>query len=406
MGLKHFRRILCLATGFWVLTWGVPDLMFSAEPKPGDVIDASNVDSFNEYLPFFMIGMVKDGWQFVDPVVIHVTDTTENLPPKAYMEATQKNGGKTHLNEDGTVSGYETGFPFPDPQEPNKALKIMWNLYYRWRADDFHYPSGFITNTQRFGGTVSTGETLITQVYYTHRTVVDPKPNLENPNNLHFAMTLNSRTPPNKDMITLTWRYEEPTRHDDMWTYIPPLRRTLRMVSSERGNPVRGTPFTWDDFYGFDGKILMFQYELTGEQRVLGLFNQKTLAVGKYNRGYPHPVISGRDDPFEMREVFMVDAVSLDPRYAESKKTIFVPKDHFYPIYTQSYDKQGNFWKAMCNGFMKAETAQGDTGCWLTQSSTTDFKTKYWTQNIQRDLCLNCDIDVDQFDPAIMGVGF
>lgn len=379
---------------------------FCAEPKPGDVINASNVEQYKDYLPYFMIGFVKDGHGIIDPVVIHVKGYTENLPPKAYMEATKKNAGKTKLNEDGSLSGYTTGFPFLDPQEPRKALKIMWNLYYRWRADDFYYPSGFVTNSRRSGGRVATGETLINQVYFTHRTTVDPKPNLDNPKGLHFAMTLNSRTPPNKDMVTLTWRYEAPLKNDDMWTYIPTLRRTLRMVSSERGNPVRGTPFTWDDFYGFDGKILMFNYELVGEKKILGLFNQKTLAVGKYRRGYQSPVINGPDDPFELRDVYLVNAMSVDPRYAESKKTIFVPKDHFYPIYTQSYDKQGNFWKGMNNGFMKAKTAQGDTGMWLTQSSTTDFKTKYWTQNVQVDLCLNCGIDEEQFDPALLGTGF
>ena len=88
--------------------------------------------------------------------------------------------------------------------------------------------------------------------------MLEPIPEHDNPKQLLYANKLNSRTPPNKDMATLTWRYKDPTKFDDMWTYVPTLRRTLRLVSSERANPIRGTPYTWDDIFGFDGKIPTF----------------------------------------------------------------------------------------------------------------------------------------------------
>ncbi|MFO7963709.1 MAG: DUF1329 domain-containing protein [Desulfobacterales bacterium] len=373
-----------------------------AEPQPGDVINGTNVKQYMDYFPAFMERFFTDGWNVCDPITVHVAEKTENLPCPSFLAETEKNAGKTTLNADGSLSGYTTGTPFLDPKEPDMALKLAWNCYYRWRGDDFCYPNGFWSNTKRKGGRISNSRTKIDYIYFTHRTVLDPKPNLENPKDLHFAMLYESTTPQGRGMVNVTWRYEDSLKNDDMWVYIPTMRRTMRLVSSERGNPVRGSPFTWDDFYGFDGKILMFDYEMAGEQSVLGLYNLKSIAEGKYKGGIKHPVIAGPDDPYELRDVYIISAKSKDPRYPESKKDLYLPKDHFYPIYTICYDKQGRLWKGLNNGFIRLKTLQGEYGCILGQSAMTDFKTEYWTQNHLDVLYVNVGINQAFFMPSML----
>ena len=370
--------------------------------KQGTVINAGNIDQYQKYLPYFMQQYVKDGWEIEDPVTIHVKDYTENLPPDLFMQATKDNKGKVKLLDNDRIEKYDSGFPFPDPQEPKKALKIIWNLYYRWRGDDFSYPGGFPVTSRRKGGRLTSAYALIDQVFFTCRTVVDPKPELNNPSKLHWAMTLDSRTPPNKDMVTLVWRYADPTKADDMWTYIPTLRRTLRMISSERANPIRGTPTTWDDMYGFDGKPLEFTYKILKEQTVLALMNQQTLAF-EFPDGYPHPIIAGAKDPYELRDTFVIEVVSKDPRYPESKRVLWIPKDIYYPIYGETFDKAGRLWKGTWDAFAKAKTVPGDTGPWLTGASYTDIKTGYWTQNLLRELSINSSLGVHKFQPGALG---
>ncbi len=380
-----------------------PGTAFSAEPQPGDVINGSNIQQYMDYFPKFMEKFFTDGWEICDPVTVHVKGHTDNLPAASFLRATKKNAGKTKLNPDGSLSGYLTGTPFPDPKEPNKALKLAWNCYYRWRGDDFAYHLGFWSLSQRKGGRSTNSRTKIDYVYFTHRTARDPKPNLPNPRKLHFAMLFESTTPQGRGMVNLTWRYEDALKQDDMWVYIPTLRRTMRMVSSERGNPIRGSALTWDDVYGFDGKILMFTYEMVGEQTMLGLFNMQSRAVGKYEGGIKQPLIAGPDDPFELRDVYIINAKSVDPRYPEEKKVLFLPKDHFYPIYTAVYDKQGQLWKGLNNGFFRQQTQQGEDGCVLGYSGMADFKTGFWTQNhLAEELLVNYGVDHSFFDPSML----
>lgn len=382
-----------------------PLTVLGSEPKPGDIINSANVDQYKEYFPLIMYGFVKDGWTLEEPVAIHVKDHTNISAPKNYLEATKNNAGKVTLNPDGTLNGLVAGLPFPDPQEPAKAVKVLWNHYYRWRSDGFSYDQGFWATYRRKGGQITNSLALIDMLFFSHRTSVDPKPVLPNRNNLFYALLLDSQTPPNKDMVTLSWRYEDPTKNDDMWTYVPTLRRTLRLMSSERANPVRGTTYTWDDFYGFDGRVLDYAPTLVAEQKLLALMNQQTKAVvgTKYEHGYPHPVVAGPTDPYELHDFFILDVVPKNSRHPESKKTLFISKDIYHVIYSHVYDKQGNLWKGCINAIISLKTAQGDQGWTQCSSALTDLKSGYWGQNLLWGVTADGKMDSERFAPGALG---
>ena len=384
---------------FFLLCLVFPTVV-AAGPQAGDVIDASNVDQYKDYLPNFMVQYAKHGWEMMTPVKIYVADPSENLPPKSFREVTRQNAGKTKLNDDGTLSGYISGVPFPNPKEPNKALKIMWNFAHRWRGDDFAYPTGYMVSQKRKGGSITYSAANISQIKFCHRTNIDPKPSLDNPKNLFFAQLYISMTPPNKDMATLTWRYDI-EKDDEMWAYVPTLRRTLRLVSSERSNPVRGTPYTWDDFYGFDGQTTKFKYTLVAEKPVLAIMNQKTMAVPgtKYERGYDQPILAGPSDPFELRNTYVIDAVSTNPRYPETKKTLFITADAYGCVYSEVFDRNGKLWKGQTFNFTKVKTKQGEYGPWGTGSSMSEFKTQYWTYALLNNLDIDSGLDQYVFSP-------
>ncbi|MFO7962733.1 MAG: DUF1329 domain-containing protein [Desulfobacterales bacterium] len=381
---------------------------FSAEPKPGDVIDASNIDQYKDYFPTIMQGYIEDGWGIVDPVAIHVREKTNVEMPQKYLDASQKNIGKVTLNADNTPENLVAGLPFPEVKEPNRAWKIMWNHYYRWRSDGFSYNDGYWYTSQRKGGPISSALSQIDMLFYTHRTAVDPKPVLPNREDLFSALLLNSRTPPNKDMVTLTWRYEDPFKNDDMWTYVPTLRRTLRMVSSERANPVRGTPFTWDDFYGFDGKLSEWTPKLVGETKLLALMNQQTKCVPgtKYEHGYPHPVVSGPSDPYELRDFWIVDVVPNNSRHPEEKKTLYIEKETYHVMYAHVYDKQGNLWKGCINCIVNYDTAKGEPAWTQCSSSLSDLKNNFWSQNLLWTVTADAPMIKERFSPGALGSNF
>ena len=405
MGKKSFLVFIALVLGLILV---LPGFGFGAEPKAGDVINASNIDQYKDYFPMFMQNYIKDGWGFEKPVVINIKEPKFVGFTKGYLEASKKNQKSCKLTADGLLEGYVgAGSPFLEPKEPNIATKIMWNQFYKLFPDDWLIPGSYLSVTKRKGSNrVTITDSQYEQVMFSSRTMVDPIPELDNPKGLYYANKLNSKTPPNKDMATLTWRYKDPNKFDDMWTYVPTLRRTLRLVSSERANPIRGTPYTWDDIFGFDGKIPLFTYKFIGEQTMLNLMDQEIVAekVDRQNRPW-HPVLH-QGEAFELVDCYVIDITSKDPRYPQSKKTVWVDKKKFAVLYAQMYDKGGDFWKGFWNGgqIRSLKTPYGDE-IYRIQSSSgiTDFKTFYWVETITGALEMNHGAQPEYFQPGALG---
>ncbi|MCF8225004.1 MAG: outer membrane lipoprotein-sorting protein [Bacteroidales bacterium] len=75
----------------------------------------------------------------------------------------------------------------------------------------------------------------------------------------------------------LIFDYED--KADDMWIYLPALRKTRRIVSSEKSNSFMGSEFSNGDMSA--PKVEDFDYELTGEETVNGIHCWKIKARPK-----------------------------------------------------------------------------------------------------------------------------
>ena len=94
-----FSKIVITTIGVCLAICFLAFPSFGGEPKAGDIIDASNVDQYADYLPEYMLGGIKDGWGGIrpTPAVIHVGEYTPNPDPKTFRDLTEKNKGKTHM---------------------------------------------------------------------------------------------------------------------------------------------------------------------------------------------------------------------------------------------------------------------------------------------------------------------
>jgi hypothetical protein len=398
-----FKGFFILLFFSLIIFW--PGGVFGNEPKPGDVISSSNVEQYKDYFPAYIARFIKDGWGFVKPVTVHVGEPRLLPTGKAYIEATKKNVGKVKLTPEGLLEGYpDMGLPFPDPKEPDLALKIMWNRYYAWFVDDWSMPGGtYHTFSQRKGGPVAHAQASYDCLRFSNRTMVPPVPEHNNPNKIFWSTLLNSETPPNNGMATLTYRYKDPLKADDMWTYIPVLRRTLRMVSSERANPIRGTPLTWDDIFGFDGKIPDFTYKYTGEQKCLLLSNHQRWVHELPDKKWDHPIVFGPEEPWELKETFVVEISPKNPSYPMAKRIVWVLKENWKINNAEIYDKNGEFWKGY---FQSQKHVVVDAGtekenyAFTMSMGISDFKTNYWTLGIFDDVLLNRGLNPSTFTPT------
>jgi hypothetical protein len=401
------RCILVLGLTMGLLL-GIPGFAAAAEVKAGDVIDSSNIDQYQDYFPMFMQRYIKDGWGYEKPVVIKVREP-ENVPlTKEYHKASVANQKACKVTAEGLVEGYNgQGMPFYEPKEPNLAVKVMWNQFYKPYPDDWLIPTSYLNIQKRKGaGRVSISDNTYEQLLFSNRTMKDPVPEMDNPKQLYYSSKLDSKTPPNKDMSTLTWRYKDPLKYDDMWTYVPTLRRTLRLVSSERANPIRGSPYTWDDIFGFDGKIPLFTYKYVGEQTVLCLNNGKLKAETVDRKNYPFHPITHYNEEFETTDCWVIEITPKDKRYPQSRKTVWVDKTRYWCIYAQMYDKKGDFWKGFWNGSQARplKTPYGEESYRIQcGSGISDFKTFFWVVTVTGELLMNLGADPNLFQPGSLG---
>ena len=384
----------------------LPQNAFCAVPSPGTVITPGNVDQYAETMAPFMVRMVKDGWGFVDPVTIRVKEAEPNGPPETYMAATRANIGKVSLDENGQLKGWTSGMPFPEPREPNMALKCMWNQYHRWVGDDYTYDptEGLVSCSQRKGAEVAFGGLNWTRMKFEGRTDIDPIPSQPNPQKLYFAFHVKS-VGQGSATEQLIYRYMDPDKADDIWSYVPSLRRTLRMVSSERSNPVFGSVKTWDDLFGFDGRVGDFHYEMEREGNMLMLFNmKKRLNDPDVGDHVAHPIFT--DDPWEVKPMYIVKLIPNDPRYPNAHRFLWLPKEHFFVSYMEIFDKKGEFWKGNYNAFARVKTEDGQSGFFMNSSTQFDVKTSYWLSSIFSTVKLNSGVPAERFRLGTLGQKF
>src|SRR5512135_1452045 len=127
-GTMRHRRTkvwLALLVGAVAVTFVTP---VRADVQPGDVITKDNVDKVKDLVSPGVEWCVKHGMKMK---IVPYKKVEWN---KAFREATEKYGGQTKLAPDGrSLIGHVAGLPFPtlDPNDPQVALKIMWNFEYK-----------------------------------------------------------------------------------------------------------------------------------------------------------------------------------------------------------------------------------------------------------------------------------
>ena len=95
--------------------------------SPGDTVTKDQADKVADLVSPGNLILVKQGMT----MKIVPTDRLEWPPP--YKSATEKYSPQVQLAPDGTLKGYSAGLPFPlvDANDPQAALKVMWNFSYR-----------------------------------------------------------------------------------------------------------------------------------------------------------------------------------------------------------------------------------------------------------------------------------
>src|SRR5579883_301734 len=155
---------------------------------------------------------------------------------------------------------------------------------------------------------------------------------------------------------------DDPTREPELYSFIPTLRRSLRLSQSARCAPIFGTDYVYDDsFEGPPGLPQLFDIKLLGVRKIITLahaaydsFNSCGSSSNVDPRYYylgsksfaPFP--NPGSGAWEVREVYAISLRRLPqyaPGYCYSNRVIYVDKENFFPDQLELYDNAGNLYK-------------------------------------------------------------
>ncbi len=336
-----------------------------ADVQPGDVINKANVDKAKDLISPGVEWCVKHGMSMK---IVPYKKVEWN---KAYREATEKYSGQTKLAPDGrSLVGHVAGLPFPnlDPNDPQIALKIMWNFEYKPFVTDDEDLRNFDADT---GPVTDSGPMQVERhflldhlrtLFYTARLYVDPKPERPNQDGVRAKSSLHPILEPFdlKGVGETGIRYISPDRQDDTWLYLPSLRRVRRLSSAQRSDALFGQDTDVDSYGGYAGQIPWFEWKYLGEKDVLASFHSEAYPV-KYCDGAGDFIFC---DTWEKRKAYVVEGVPKLPQYAYGKRLIFIDKESYLVDYSDIFDRSGQLWKVWVNQWSfknRATSSYGDT---------------------------------------------
>jgi len=327
-----------------------------AQIKPGEVIGASNAVK------------VKD---LVSPGVYYAVqhDMRMNIVPSQridwpppYKDATEKYSGQVRLSEDHrSLVGYVAGQPFPliDPNDPYAATKIMWNEVFRPITTDDYDLRFFECEHQYFNpGHPQFQIEYINVGHYAGyslvgRTEVDPLP--IDPDfkvtNRYWMFALYPLLAPFKARGAglIRYRYADPNRGDDSWSFDPRSRRVRRLnestLNASISTAVQTTNYDPDHYSGFNAKTEFYDYKLLGEKTMLACVNAKNSpeVTCPYDGGG-----SVCPENWENRHLYIVEARARRDRISEavqSKNICYVDSEMWFFPYVDTYDHRNELYQ-------------------------------------------------------------
>jgi len=171
-----------------------------------------------------------------------------------------------------------------------------------------------------------------------------------------------------KDTAFLTYDYYSGDKDDDQWLYLPDLRKTKRIATSDKSSSFMGSDFSYADM----------------TERVLDEWNYKLL----------------KDDEVDGHKVWLVEAVpvskAVEDRYGYKRSILYIRQDIFFGIRAIHVLQQAKKVK-----YMEVKKLEEIDGIWVATEryikTTQNKRTLHSTKMIWSNVRLNQDLEASFF---------
>jgi hypothetical protein len=327
----------------------------------GTTITVKNWQQYSQYMPFGMTELFRGHqfWRMPADLRIIVGPTVPEKLPVEYTQATakySKNVRIIHLNNGhNDIRNYIGGEAFPDPHEPDKGYKVLADL---WFAYVPHFLAGTSRNPLSICSETSHGFLSCERFSYVYRQVDyntdgEVSPEESKAGDYWYTEWLTVEEPEELRYTTLLMLYPKDNQRDEeLFMYVPSLRRWSRASLSSRCSPMVGTDYVQDDFkrVGFNGGLGLFDAQFLEHRRILALAGNYTPPGGEFPLNYYMPIAWPRPSwgTWQVRDVDVIDVRRIPAAssgYCYGKRIIYEDSQIHYALWEDAYDHKMRLWK-------------------------------------------------------------
>jgi len=361
-------KVRSILTAAALLMTAIATTSFAAAVKPGDVIDKNNAAVATDVLSPGNLILVQQGMQ------IHVIPTDKLDWPPPYKTASEKYASQVSLDSNGEIKGFVAGQPFPllDPNDPQVALKVMWNFSYRpLYTDDADLRFAEIASyAPKSTGTPVSYFTIGHFAFYNNigRIEVPPVPTdpdaQESGVRYRFAYYPILEPSSLRGYGMIRFRHIDGNVDDNTWIYNAQSRRVRRQSPSilsdalgalpgfggtalggVSGTPAAVTTIDPDSYFGFSAKNEDYTYKYLGEKQMLACVHAKN------SPETPCASDGGKSicpEDWEMRHLYAIEATAK-PGHDVSipRRILYIDSEGWFITASDQYDRDGKLWKTL-----------------------------------------------------------
>ena len=365
--------LICAAPVTAIAQEAAADAVPGVPFQEGDVIGFDQVEKLKAYVP-------EPFWEhreffFFEGMQLEIGKRNRDYSfPAEYNAATQRYQKGSHLGRDGGLINHFGGQPFATEEidcksDPDAGIKIIWNMMKGW--------NGSGVKAKFFYSYWDRGEQL--PLYYKGRAenvllaqriepeYIEKKGDVFTKEKRIGAGGVTIDAPFDaRGIMTLNYRYKtsdgplDEARNDDLWVYVPDLRRVRRISRAQRTDSIQGTDFTMDDLRSFAGIPPQYNWSCLKEATAIAPINTKGLGYpygDDYNFG-PYG-FSYANDTWELRDAWVIRFHPKNEDHPYSRKDIWIDKQTYEPLYSFAYDRKKELWKIIWHNFRWSEDWRG-----------------------------------------------
>ncbi|MDY6862452.1 MAG: DUF1329 domain-containing protein [Thermodesulfobacteriota bacterium] len=324
-----------------------PFLLLAGEIKPGVVINSENVESYLSELKKFLtpsisvsvINGLKNGW-----ITLPIIEMHKYQLPKTYLELTAQNAGNFKVNNNNKLIGlkgkFQAGIPFPTPKD---GKELAWNAYLRYHGADSRFISDFFLYNKNCKLERAARMKLYIK-WWMHRGGMPPIPEMPGNNGvIKSKESIIVQEPFDvRGFVMLRIRYDDIEKDDDVYSYIPAIRRIRRLTGADLTDPMMGTDMCNDDFEGWRQKINpIMTFKILGAKAFLFPI--------RYKEKPPEPFsnVNCFQTDWEIRRHYILQIDTNDQNYAYNRRILYLEKEDvsFECNAAENYDQKGRLWR-------------------------------------------------------------